>query len=403
MKSLLPLVLLLLGLAPALADEAPGVPATTNVPGAAYPRILSDLRVKFRFKAPGAQSVQFDVGGKRYPGAKDQAGIWTATSNPQVPGFHYYWLVVDGAPLTDPASETFFGVGAETSGIEIPEADVDYALPHPVPPGEVRERWYFSATTGAWRRIFVYTPPGYDRNAGVRYPVLYLQHGAGEDERGWSNQGHLAFILDNLIAEGKARPMLVVMENGAAHRAGEPDAPLRPPSGAALNGPAPAGRAPDLSARFAAFDAVITQDLIPLIDSTYRTLPDRAHRAMAGLSLGGVQTFLITLNHLDLFAYIGGFSGAGGGFGSGAFDPQTAQHGVMADAAAFNRRVRLVWIGLGTEEPKRIAESVRGYHGALTKAGITHTFYQSPGTAHEWLTWRRCLHEFAPLLFQSDS
>jgi enterochelin esterase-like enzyme len=265
-----------------------------------------------------------------------------------------------------------------------------------VPHGEVRERWYYSKTTQAWRRIFVYTPPGYDTDRETRYPVLYLQHGAGEDERGWPNQGRVGFILDNVIAERKAKPMLVVMEQGYARRPG--DAAPSPPRPAAPGQNRPAFR--DFSRLFAAFEEVMVNDLIPMIDATYRTIPDREHRAMAGLSMGGMQTFQIGLKHLDLFAHLGGFSGAGGGFGGAPFDPKTAHKGVLADAGAFNKKVRLVWLGVGTDEG-RMYEGIKSYHEALDKAGIKHVYYESPGTAHEWQTWRRCLHEFAPLLFVS--
>ena len=380
------------------------IPAPSNVRGAEYPRIHPDLRVTFRVKAPDAQKVEFQLG-KRYPAEKGEGGSWTATTEPQAPGFHYYWLVIDGVQVNDPASESFYGVGKQSSGIEVPEKGVDFYAPKDVPHGEVRERWYHSKTTGAWRRIFVYTPPDYDTNRDARYPVLYLQHGGGEDERGWPNQGRVSFIMDNLIAEGKAKPMLIVMEQGYARKPGEPEPAPRPPAPPATATPgqpaAPAPAAPprDLGRMVATFDEVMTKDLIPMVDSTYRTIPDREHRAMAGLSMGGMQTFGVTLNHLDTFAYIGGFSGAGGGFGGGTFDPKTAHNGVMADADAFNKKVHLVWLGIGTTEAKRMYDGVKGYHEALDKAGIKNVYYESPGTAHEWLTWRRCLHEFAPLLF----
>jgi len=393
------------------APGAPGVPASTNVRGAEYPRILPDLRIVFRLKAPDAQKVQFDLA-KTYAAVRDADGYWTATTDPVVPGFHYYWLVIDGVWLNDPASETFYGVSKQSSGIEVPEAGVDFYLPKDVPHGEVRERWYRSKTTEAWRRIFVYTPPGYDTNGGGRYPVLYLQHGGGEDERGWVVQGHVSQIMDNLIAEGKAKPMLIVMEQGYARKPGEPEVPLRPPAGLLSPAPAPATPGasaapaprpavpPDFSRMFRTVEEVFVNDLIPFIDSTYRTIPDREHRAMAGLSMGGMQTFVTTLDHLDLFAYIGGFSGAGGGFGGAPFDPKTAHNGVMGDAATFNQKIRLLWLGIGTAEPPRMHESVKSYHDALTAAGINHIYYESPGTAHEWQTWRRDLHEFAPLLFR---
>lgn len=375
------------------------VPAPSNIRGAEYPRIHPDLRVTFRIKAPDAQKVVFGFfDSQRYPAQKGEEGFWTATTEPQVPGFHYYRVFIDGAEVNDPSSETFFGTGKQTSGIEIPEKGVDYYLPKDVPHGEVRERWYHSAATQAWRRIFVYTPPGYDADRETRYPVLYLQHGGGEDERGWPNQGRVGFILDNLLAEQKAKPMLVVMEQGYARRPGD-SAPLPgpPPRPAAAGQPAPPR--PDLRRMFGVFEEVVINDLIPMIDATYRTIPDRDHRAMAGLSMGGMQTFQIGLKNMDRFAYLGGFSGGGGGFGGVPFDPKTAHGGVMADAEAFNAKMRLFWLGIGTAEPERMYASVKGYHEALEEAGIKHVYYESPGTSHEWLTWRRCLHEFAPLLF----
>jgi enterochelin esterase-like enzyme len=410
----------LAGLLPLLLAAPPGraqdpkpadtVPAATNVQGAEYPRIHPDLRVTFRIKAPNAQKVVFAFfDSQRYPAKKGEDGFWTATTEPQVPGFHYYRVFIDGAEgrdsaeVNDPGSHTFYGTGKDASGIEIPEKGVDFYLPKDVPHGEVRERWYFSTTTKEWRRAFVYTPPGYDNDRETRYPVLYLQHGGGEDETGWPRQGHTAFIMDNLIAERKARPMLVVMERGYARRPGDPAPAPRPPAPArpAAPGQSPPPR-PDFSRMFSAFEEVMVKDLIPMIDATYRTIPDRESRAMAGLSMGGMQTFQITLKHLDLFAYLGGFSGGGGGFGGASFDPKTAHGGVMADPEAFNRRVRVLWLGIGTAEG-RMYEGIKNYHEALEKAGIKHVYYESPGTAHEWLTWRRCLHEFAPLLFTAST
>jgi len=380
-------------------SRAESTPAPTNIRGAEYPRIDADLRATFRIKAADAQKVEFAFFGtsQRYPAQKDNDGIWTATTDSLVPGFHYYRVFIDGAEVNDPSSETFYGTGKETSGIEVPEKGVDFYLPRDVPHGEVRERWYFSKTTEAWRRSFVYTPPGYDSDRDARYPVLYLQHGGGEDERGWPNQGRVGFILDNLMAAKKARPMLVVMEHGYARKPGE--APPTPPARPAAGQAAPPR---DFSRMFATFEEVMVNDLIPMIDATYRTVPDRESRAMAGLSMGGMQTFQIGLKHLDLFASLGGFSGGGGGFGGAPFDTKTAHGGVMADADAFNRKVRLLWLGIGTAEG-RMYEGIKSFHEALTTAGINHVYYESPGTAHEWLTWRRCLHEFAPLLFPADA
>ena len=373
----------------AAADE--GKPASTNVPGQEYPRVHSDLRATFRIKAPGAQKVVLAIG-KQYPMEDAGEGNWMATTDPLVPGFHYYTVIIDGANVCDPASETFYGMSRQASGIEVPTPGEDFHLPKDVPHGEVRERTYYSKTTGNWRRVFVYTPPDYDKEPAARYPALYLQHGGGEDERGWPVQGHMSNIMDNLIAEKKARPMIVVMENGYARKPGEPQVPLRPPSG---GGSMP----PDFSRMFTAVEEVFINDLIPMIDKTYRTKADRENRAMAGLSMGGMQTFVIGLKHLETFASLGGFSGAGGGFGGGTFDAKTAHGGVMADAGAFNERVRVLFVSVGTAEGERFYNSVKGYRDALEQAGIKTVYYESPGTSHEWHTWRRSLREFAPLLF----
>ena len=358
----------------------------------------------FRIKAPDAQKVVFGFfDSQRYPAKKGEDGFWTATTEPQVPGFHYYRVFIDGdCEVNDPASHTFYGTGKDASGIEIPEKGVDFYLPKDVPHGEVRERWYFSKTTQDWRRTFVYTPPGYDNDRDTRYPVLYLQHGGGEDETGWPRPGarRLHHGQPDRRAEGEADDR----RHGAglcpsARRPG-PRTPSAGAAGRAGQNPPPR---PDFSRMFSAFEEVMVKDLIPMIDATYRTIPDREHRAMAGLSMGGMQTFQITLKHLDLFSHIGGFSGGGGGFGGATFDPKTAHGGVMADADAFNRKVHLLWLGIGTAEPQRMYEGVKNYHEALEKAGIKHVYYESPGTSHEWLTWRRCLHEFAPLLFANAS
>ncbi len=361
---------------------------TSNVPGSEYPRILPDLRVIFRLKAPEAQKVEFDLG-KHYPAELDAEGFWTVTTEPQVPGFHYYFLKIDGVAVNDPCSESFYGCGRQTSGIEIPEPGVDYYLPRDVEQGEIRERRYFSKTTGTWRRVFVYTPPGYDEHPELRYPVLYLQHGGGEDERGWVNQGRVGVILDNLIAEGTAVPMLIVMENGYAQRVGEERVQISPGSSRQ-----------EFQRMFAALDDLFLHDLIPMIDTHYRTIPDRENRAIAGLSMGGLQAFTIGLGHPDTFASIGGFSGAGGGFG-GPVDLKADYGGIMADVDAFNSLMHLLWIGIGTAEGDRFYNGIHGYHQLLESEGIVHTYYESPGTAHEWLTWRRSLHQFAPLLFRT--
>jgi enterochelin esterase-like enzyme len=360
-------------------------PASSNVRGAEYPRVNSDLRAIFRIKAPDARKVQVQLG-KVYDMGKDDQGFWTVTTDPQVPGFHYYFLLIDGVQVSDPASESYFGWGRMASGIEIPESGVDYYTVKNVPHGDLRSKWYFSNTTGRWRRAYIYCPPGYDNNINEKYPVLYLQHGAGEDERGWGIQGKADIIMDNLIAAGKAKPMLIVMDQGYAVRSGEPASQLRTPGGQSSQGPS-------------AFEEVIIKDLIPFIDGTFRTFSDRDHRAMAGLSMGGMQTIQITFANLDKFAYIGGFSGAGR-FGGAGLDVKNDYKGILADSEAFNKKVRLLWIGIGTAEPENMYKAVNGFHLALVKAGIKHVYYESPGTDHEWLTWRRDLYDFAPRLFK---
>jgi enterochelin esterase family protein len=372
-------------------------PATTNVPGAAYPRIDADSRIEFRLKAPDAQKVQVQVGGvPAIDMIKGADGVWSVITPPIVSGFHYYYFIIDGVQVNDPASHAYYGVSKDSGGIEVPEKGAEFYHVQDVPHGEVREHWYHSSVTDSWRRVFIYTPPGYDKNLKTRYPVLYLQHGGGEDETGWVKQGYANFILDNLIAEGKAKPMIIVMSSGNARRAGEPDRPVGPPPGASAAPRAvPSGPS--------AFEDDMIKVIIPMIDSNYRTISDRDHRAMAGLSMGGMQTFQVTMNHLNEFSYIGGFSGGGGGFGGGAFDPKTAANGVYADAASFNKKVHLLWIGVGTAEPDRMRSGILAFHEGLVKAGINVIFYESPGTAHEWQTWRRDLSLFAPLLFQKDA
>lgn len=373
------------------ADE--GTPASTNVPGADYPRVLSDNRVVLRVEAPDAQSVAFQID-KAYEAERDTDGFWTATTDPQVPGFHYYWLVIDGVRVNDPGSETFYGTGKQTSGIEIPEAGDDgaYYEPQDVPQGEIRERWYHSDVTQNFRRFFIYTPPGYD-DSDTRYPVLYLQHGGGEDERAWPIQGRAAHILNNLIAAGEAKPMLIVMERGSALRPGEEPVPFR------FGELSPEELNRRMIERFTTFEAVVIEDLIPLVDANYRTVADRNHRAIAGFSMGGFQAFMIGLRNTDTFASIGGLSGTGS-FGGAPINAETYFGGVLADADAFNDKMDLVFLGHGSAEPERMMTGLTGYPRNLAELGIEYEYYVSEGTGHEWLTERRNLRELAIRLFK---
>jgi len=415
---------------PPAATNQPGSdakPASSNVPGQQYPQIDSGRHAAFRLRAPNAERVQVDIGGHQYDMTKDDQGAWSATTPPLVAGFHYYSLIVDGVAVADPASESFFGVSKMMSGLEVPSPGEDFYDARNAPHGEVREHWYYSRTNRAWRRCFVYTPPDYSRNPTARYPVLYLQPGAGEDERGWSAQGRMNFILDNLIAEGKARPMIVVMDNGggsAAFAGGGRGGRGRGAAGvmgAAAGTNAPAGSSapamaagggtnqPGRGAPFGAgrggrgggfggganlFTDTLLHEIIPMVDATYRTIPDREHRAMAGLSMGAGQTFQIVLNHPETFSAMGAFSGGSGGI----TDLKTAFNGLFADAGAFNQKIKVMFFSMGTAENLTAA---RNLDKLLADAQINHVYYESPGTAHEWQSWRRSLHEFAPLLFQT--
>jgi len=371
-------------------------PAATNVWGAEYPRVDSQGRVQIRVKAPDATKVRLNFwSGPKLDMDKQTDGFWTVATPPLVPGLHYYTLIIDGAEVADTSSSAFFGGGKYASAVEVPEPGSNYYSIQDVPHGQVREIWYNSKVTGTWRHALVYLPPNYDTQTKVRYPVLYLQHGGGEDETGWIRQGHANFILDNLISAESCKPMIVVMAYGYARRAGQVPPDL---TGKPFGSPEMMKAMQDMAA---AFEDDVTQVLIPYVDSTLRTLPDRDHRAMAGLSMGGMQTFQITLNHLDLFSYIGGFSGAGGMLvlGDRKLNPRTDYNGVFADPAAFARRVHLLWIGVGTKEPERMRAGLLRLDTSLREANIQHVFYESPGTDHEWQTWRRDLKEFAPQLF----
>ncbi|HEV8369346.1 MAG TPA: alpha/beta hydrolase-fold protein [Pyrinomonadaceae bacterium] len=369
-------------------------PASTNVWGAEYPRVNGAGRVQIRVKAPDATKVRINFwSGPKLDMEKQSDGFWTITTPPLVPGLHYYMLSIDGVEAPDLGSRSFFGGGKYASAVEVPEPGSTYYSIQDVPHGEVREVWYNSKVTGTWRHALVYLPPNYDRQTKVRYPVLYLQHGGGEDETGWIRQGNANFVLDNLIAAKSCKPMIVVMAYGYAKRAGQSLADL---TGKAFGSPEMLKAMQDMTSTF---EDDVTQALIPFIDSNFRTLTDRDHRAMAGLSMGGMQTFQITLNHLDLFSYIGGFSGAGGMLGTRQLDPKTDYNGAFADPTKFAKKVHLLWIGVGTNEPERMRAGLINLHNSLLEAKIQHTFYESPGTDHEWQTWRRDLKDFAARLF----
>lgn len=361
----------------AVAIPEDAVVAETTIPGNGFPKVDGSHRAYFQIPAPQAKRVQVDICGKKYDMQRDGKGVWTGVTDPLPVGFHYYFLVVDGVSVVDPATETFFGCCRQSGGIEIPEGpEGNYYRPQAgIPHGQVRSIYYYATATDEWRHAMVYTPAGYDTGKRkTRYPVLYLQHGMGEDETGWTRQGRMQHIMDNLIAAGDATPMIVVMESG------DVKAPFR-------GGSNEAGR----SEYGASFYKVMIQDLIPYIDANFRTLADRDHRAMAGLSWGGHQTFDLVMGHMDTFAWMGGFSGAIFGL-----DVNTTYDGAFTRPDEFNSRIHHLFLSCGSEEnfgTGKLVESLRG-------AGIEVEYYVSEGTAHEWLTWRRSLREFVPHLFK---
>jgi len=367
--------------APAITEDFK--PSSLNQPGQQYPQVNSQGYVRFRVAAPEAQNVKVSLGLGGRGGTvltKGTDGAWTATTEgPLDEGFHYYHLNVDGGTFNDPGTLNFYGSIRWESGIEIPAHDADFYALKNVPHGNVQQILFASPSTGTQRRAFVYTPPGYDKNQREKYPVLYLQHGWGEDETAWSNQGHANLIMDNLIAEGKTRPFIIVMTYGMTND-------VRPGSPGGLN-----------SFDIKPFQTVLLNELIPYVDSHFRTLADARHRAMAGLSMGGFETKLIAPKNLDKFAYIGLFSG-----GTFSLEDVNAIPG-------YRDKVKLTFVSFGSREleggnrggpPGGPRADPRANAEALKKAGINSVFYVSPNTAHEFLSWRRSLHEFAPLLFR---
>ncbi len=361
-------------------------PSPYNLSGARYPRIEADSRVTFRFNAPNAQKVQVSIVNVPFDMVKGADGVWTYTSEPQDKGYHNYWMIVDGAIVVDPATNAFIGYSHMCNGFEIPDPDGGFYELKDIPHGNVLIKNYYSTVAKSWRHIFVYTPPDYEKNIKNRYPVLYLQHGGGEDERVWIEMGRTNLILDNLIAEGKIKPFIVVMETSAVGpqfpmgpRPAAPAANAQPPAAPTAGAP-PAGSRPRFS--FDKYADLMINDMIPWVDKNFRTIPDQSHRAMSGLSMGAMCTKSVTLAHLDMFSYIGLFSG-----------------GTIAPAEITDKsKVKLVFMSYGSRE--RGSEGVKAAADVLQQAGIKSVSYISPLTAHEWQSWRRSLKEFALLLFK---
>ena len=354
---------------------ADAVTGENTIPGNEFPKVDSQHRAYFRINAPQAKKVIVDICDKKYDMEPDGQGNFMAVTDPLPVGFHYYFMSIDGVRFIDPASETFFGTNREAGGLEVPEGpEGDYYRPQQgVPAGSVRSIYYYSKEQSKWRHAMVYTPAEYDQKQGLkkRYPVLYLQHGMGEGETSWTLQGKMQHIMDNAIASGEAVPMIVVMESGDIK--------------------APMGRGQGMGDYGASFYPVLLNDLIPYIDTNFRTKTDRDNRAMAGLSWGGHQTFDIVFNNMDKFAWLGTFSGAIFGL-----DLKTAYNGVFTNADEFNKKIHYMYMNWGSEDFIKSGDIVKG----LQEMGIKVEGKQSEGTAHEFLTWRRGLHEFIPHLFK---
>ena len=347
--------------------------------------VNSERIVRAQLNAPDAVTVKLDIGGVKYPMKRNAEGVWTGDSAPQDEGFHYYQFEVDGASVPDPGSLYYYGASRWGSGIEVPAHDQDFYALKNVPHGDIREVHYWSQTNNQMRHCFIYTPPGYDKNRKKRYPVLYLQHGGGENEYGWPEQGKTGLIMDNLIAEGKAEEFIIVMDNGtwARPRPAAGQMPARPQG--------QRGQGMGLPSNWAdGFMNTLINDIIPMVDSRYRTIADRKHRAMAGLSMGGMQTKAITMKNPDVFSALGIFSG-------GIITAEEA-----ARTEGFKEAYKLVFLSYGSRELEnpRYGGNQKEIIDELKASGVNAHFYVSPETAHEWQTWRRSLYQFAQLLFK---
>ena len=351
-----------------------GAPAATNIRNGAYPQILTDNRVIFSTKAPNAKKVQVDLG-KKYDMVKDTAGIWTVTTDSISEGFHYYSLLIDDVAVADPASQTFYGMGRMASGIEIPFAGGDYYALKDVPHGDIRIKKYFSKVTNSWRQLYLYTPPGYDAKQEEKYPVLYILHGGGEDQTGWATQGKTDLIIDNLIAAKKTSPMLVVMMDGnlgSGGFAGFGEQSLR------------------------MFENELLQSVIPFIETNYRVATEPNKRALAGLSMGGLQTLYAGIKNTDKFSYLGVFSSGWWANQPALSDPQ--YDFMKANASTINGNLKSFWIAMGGKED--IAHNnCKIMMSKFDEMNIKYQYSEYPG-GHTWPVWRNNLFNFAQVLFK---
>lgn len=348
-----------------------GARAETNVRNVKYPQLTADSRAIFRIKAPEAQKVQIDLG-RKYDMTRQEDGVWTTITDSLGEGFHYYSLLIDGVAVADPGSETFYGMGRMASGIEVPFEGGEYYAMKDVPHGDIRIKRYYSETSRSWRRFFIYTPAGYDVSTNEQYPVLYLLHGGGEDERGWSTQGKTDLIMDNLIAAGKAKPMLIVMMDGNMPSAGFNSGALK------------------------AFEAELTQAVIPFVEQNYRTQKGAANRALAGLSMGGIQTLYAGLYHTDLFAYLGVFSSGWLPAYQKTVDEQYEY--INQNKAGIDTQLKLLWIAMGGKEDIAY-QNCQNMLKEFDRLKLKYTYSEYPG-GHTWPVWRNNLYNFAQLLFK---
>lgn len=358
-------------------QPAPNPPGNVAAPSrAGSPEIGPDRRVTFRLLAPKASEVlvsgEFMAGSKALE--KNAEGLWSVTVGPVDPEIYYYNFTVDGVHTIDPGNpevKTGSTAGTIQSVLEVSGDRPAFYDGQPVPHGEIRTHWYQSKSLNRLRRLTVYLPPGYDRDSAARLPVLYLFHGANADETAWTRLGRVNLILDNLLAAGKTRPFIIVMPFGYGAMPGTPGAQGQ---------------------NTALFSRDLLEDVIPYIESQYRTQADRDHRAIIGLSMGGGESLSIGLNHLELFSYVGGFSAA---LNNGDFAKNYAR--LIADPAATNRQLHLLWIGCGSEDS--LFPAATKFSDFLAEHKIKHTFHESGG-AHTWINWRHYLNEVSPLLFQ---
>lgn len=351
-----------------------GSAAESNIRTAKYPQILPDNRVVFKIKAPDAQKVQVDLA-KKYDLIKDTEGFWTVTTDTVSEGFHYYSLLIDGVAVADPASETFYGMGRMAAGIEIPSKNSAFYALRDVPHGEVSIKRYYSTVFNAWRRFYIYKPAGYDANVNEKYPVLYLLHGGGEDERGWATQGKTDLIMDNLIAEGKAKPMLIVMTDGNVGGGGIAGFGER---------------------TLQMFENELKQVVIPFVEKNYRAKTDAKDRALAGLSMGGLQTLYAGIRNHQMFSYLGVFSSGWFANNTTLSDPQYAF--MKENATAINSNIKQLWVSMGGKAD--IAHTnCQVMLKKFDEMNIKYTYSEYPG-GHTWPVWRHDLHGFAQVLFK---